>query len=231
MKYKSAIVPVLLLSTTVFAVDICVSPNDSIPDNGSAAVVPIFISATDNEVIDTVSLDLILNHEWVGDLHIQLRSPSGTIITLIDRPGLPSSGFPGPFGCGGHDIVCTFTDIAVIPAESVCSTTDSPVIAGFVIPSQPMETFHGEIVEGTWELIVNDMSPYDSGEIVQVCLTITTNTLCTADLNNDGDLNFFDVSAFLSAFSNNDPIADFNNDGDYNFFDISVFLAAFTTGC
>ncbi len=51
-----------------------------------------------------------------------------------------------------------------------------------------------------------------------------------ADINGDGVLNFFDVSAFLSAFGNLEPIADFNNDGMWNFFDVSAFLAAFANG-
>ncbi|MAO20861.1 MAG: hypothetical protein CMJ35_03825 [Phycisphaerae bacterium] len=51
-----------------------------------------------------------------------------------------------------------------------------------------------------------------------------------ADLNGDGELNFFDVSLFLAAFSNQDPVADFNGDGSYNFFDVSAFLAAFSQG-
>lgn len=51
-----------------------------------------------------------------------------------------------------------------------------------------------------------------------------------ADLNNDGTLDFFDVSAFLSAFSAQNPIADFNNDGVFNFFDVSAFLSAFSNG-
>ena len=54
---------------------------------------------------------------------------------------------------------------------------------------------------------------------------------CPADLNGDGDLNFFDVSAFLSAFSAMDPIADFTGDGEFNFFDVSDFLSAFSVGC
>ncbi len=54
---------------------------------------------------------------------------------------------------------------------------------------------------------------------------------CPADLTGDGSLNFFDVSAFLSAFSMNDPVADFTNDGSFNFFDVSAFLAAFSAGC
>jgi FG-GAP repeat protein len=55
--------------------------------------------------------------------------------------------------------------------------------------------------------------------------------VCAADLTDDGELNFFDVSVFLTFFGLNDPIADFNADGEFNFFDVSAFLAAFAAGC
>ena len=54
---------------------------------------------------------------------------------------------------------------------------------------------------------------------------------CPADLTGEGDLNFLDVSAFLSAFGNQDPTADFEADGNFNFLDVSAFLAAFGSGC
>ncbi len=54
---------------------------------------------------------------------------------------------------------------------------------------------------------------------------------CQADVNNDGTLNFFDISLFLSAYAAEDPLADFNQSGTFNFFDISAFLAAFSAGC
>ena len=54
---------------------------------------------------------------------------------------------------------------------------------------------------------------------------------CLADLNGDGNLNFFDVSAFLSAFNNMDPAVDFNGDGSFNYFDVSQFLISFSAGC
>jgi len=56
-------------------------------------------------------------------------------------------------------------------------------------------------------------------------------TPCPADMNGDGTLNFFDVSAFLSAFGAGDASADFTGDGSLNFFDVSAFLAAFSGGC
>ncbi|HCT44442.1 MAG: hypothetical protein CMJ35_00640 [Phycisphaerae bacterium] len=54
---------------------------------------------------------------------------------------------------------------------------------------------------------------------------------CVADLNNDGTLDFFDVSAFLSAFSANDDLADLNGDNMFDFFDVSMFLSEFSAGC
>jgi len=54
---------------------------------------------------------------------------------------------------------------------------------------------------------------------------------CAADLNDDGELNFFDVSTFLNAFNAQDPIADFDRNDEWNFFDVSAFLNAYNAGC
>jgi hypothetical protein len=54
---------------------------------------------------------------------------------------------------------------------------------------------------------------------------------CLSDQNLDGMLNFFDVSAFLSAYAVMDPIADITGDGFFNFFDVSAFLSDFGAGC
>jgi len=54
---------------------------------------------------------------------------------------------------------------------------------------------------------------------------------CPADINGDGNLNFFDVSTFLTAFNSNNSLADFNGDGSFDFFDVSAFLTAFSLGC
>ncbi|MEZ6165390.1 MAG: GC-type dockerin domain-anchored protein [Phycisphaerales bacterium] len=61
-----------------------------------------------------------------------------------------------------------------------------------------------------------------------ICLVGDT---CPADLTGDGALDFFDVSAFLSAYNAQDPIADYNGDGMLNFFDVSAFLSAYNAGC
>jgi len=54
---------------------------------------------------------------------------------------------------------------------------------------------------------------------------------CIADITGDGELNFFDVSAFLTAFNAGDLSVDFTGDGSLDFFDVSAFLSAFSAGC
>ncbi len=61
--------------------------------------------------------------------------------------------------------------------------------------------------------------------------SITRNTGCPIDFNDDGMLDFFDVSAFISAFGAQDPIADLNQDRAFDFFDVSAFLSAYSAGC
>ena len=51
-----------------------------------------------------------------------------------------------------------------------------------------------------------------------------------ADLNGDGTLDFYDVSAFIVAYQSNDPVADFNADGQWDFFDVSMFLEIYLAG-
>ncbi len=59
-----------------------------------------------------------------------------------------------------------------------------------------------------------------------------SNACSDADLAEPfGELDFFDVSAFLSAFNSGQPSADFNNDGVFDFFDVSGFLTLFNAGC
>ena len=61
-------------------------------------------------------------------------------------------------------------------------------------------------------------------------LELTVRVGSPGDFNADGDLNFFDVSAFLTAFNAGDISADLNNDCMFNFFDVSLFLTAFSAG-
>jgi len=93
--------------------------------------------------------------------------------------------------------------------------------------------YDSEISSGVYYAIVGTASNINNIQRYLASLFITSlpPVVCPADLNGDGSLDFFDVSAFLSAFSAQTPDGDFNNDGMYNFFDVSDFLGAFSAGC
>lgn len=86
---------------------------------------------------------------------------------------------------------------------------------------------------GTVQIGIASLGEGDSSDILtlQAVHPQDTQSVCLADLNNDGELNFFDVSAFLSAFAQQDPAADFTGDLQFDFFDVSAFLSAFSAGC
>lgn len=80
-------------------------------------------------------------------------------------------------------------------------------------------------------------SDFGDGSVVEagvdaVSLSVAgCDATCPADLNGDGNLDFFDVSQFLTAFNAMDASADFNGDGNFDFFDVSAFLTVFNAGC
>ncbi len=230
------ITPIILLATlatsSAHAQEFCALTNEFIPDDSTIGVsLPISVDVSPNESIASVELALNIAHGWVGDLVVTLESPDGTTITILDRPGIPSSGFPGPFGCGGQGVDATFSDSASSPAETACTPNQFPIIAGDLVPLMPMSAFIGEHAAGQWIVKVSDESSYDFGIVLDACLSITTNIDCAPDLTGEGDLNFLDVSAFLSAFANQEPIADFAPDNNFNFLDVSAFLEQFASGC
>ena len=106
---------------------------------------------------------------------------------------------------------------------STTVTTNSSGDASIAI-SLPVSLKDGSVLTATATRIA-------SGESSEFSACVTVERGCLADLTADGVLNFFDVSAFLSAFTSTDPAADFTGDGQFNFFDVSTFLLAFNTGC
>ncbi|MFG0315569.1 MAG: GC-type dockerin domain-anchored protein, partial [Phycisphaerales bacterium] len=54
---------------------------------------------------------------------------------------------------------------------------------------------------------------------------------CEADLNFDGELDFFDISLFIAAYNNESVWANLQEDNRIDFFDVSTFLQAFQTTC
>lgn len=108
----------------------------------------------------------------------------------------------------------------------VAFANDNPVGQGETV------VYEAEI-PGTYYIIVSAASNTNNIQsyLGSMFLAALPPVVCPADMNGDGQLNFFDISAFLNAFGAQDNAADFNDDGQFNFFDISAFLNEFGAGC
>ncbi len=67
------------------------------------------------------------------------------------------------------------------------------------------------------------------------CGTVTSDaatlSICAADTNCDGFVDFTDFDAFVTAFETDEPAGDFNADGFLDFTDFDSFVDAFEFGC
>jgi subtilisin-like proprotein convertase family protein len=117
-------------------------------------------ACTNADGATTVGLD----HTYVGDLAARLISPSGTPLTLMDRPGF--------FFNSGNNFCQTVLDDAGGLSIQAVSATEAPY-TGVYMPAFPAQTFNGESANGTWTLNVSDLAFGDLGNVRAFSLDIT----------------------------------------------------------
>ncbi len=139
-----------------------------------------------DKIVD-VEMSLWLNHGAVGEVFAKLESPSGTVITIINRPGL-SGAADGEGRTGNNarlspDVEFRFYDDASVSAEEMGkdltgiesayvhdrSGTEYAPYADESIHDGGFAAFTGEDPDGTWTLYVADtaqtwMGGIDSGQ-------------------------------------------------------------------
>jgi len=130
----------------------------AVPDEGS---VTHTFTVAQAGVITDLDVRVEVQHTWVGDLILTLESPSGTIVTLLDRPGVPATGF----GCPDDDLDVTFDDASGFDPESHCAGT-TPWYAGPAHPVGALSAFNGQPLAGDWKLHVSDNAQGDTGQLV-----------------------------------------------------------------
>lgn len=128
------------------------------------------------EAFDIVDANISMEifHKLVGDLKVTLTAPSGTVIPLFDRPGVPTS----PFGCTADDLKVVFDDEAGLTAsdfENSCTTGTDYAIEGTFQSIDPLSALIGQNAAGNWLLTVSDEKFSHSGAIdswsLELCLT------------------------------------------------------------
>ncbi len=101
-------------------------------------------------------------------------------------------------------------------------------------------TFSGS---GTGTMTISGATLNAAGQyrcvVANACGSVTSDgallTVCAADFDCDGTVDFFDYDAFVNCFEGMfcapDKTADFDGDGTVDFFDYDAFVVAFEAGC
>ncbi|HEV7509464.1 MAG TPA: S8 family serine peptidase [Thermoanaerobaculia bacterium] len=106
-----------------------------------------------------------IDHNFASDLRIDLKSPRGTLVTLIDQ-----------IDGGGNNFCQTVLDDAA--ATNIQTAATAP-FTGIWSPANPLAGFDGQAIKGTWELHATDFAPLDTGNIRAWSL-IATPAVCNA---------------------------------------------------
>jgi hypothetical protein len=163
-------------------------------------------------------------------------SPQGfqfdTEIAIWDSNGVLIANNDDGTGC--NTSLLSRLDLTLPAGEYYIGTTGYNAFfsGGFGVDFEPDRCSEG----GLYVPRVGDksvISGVDPGKVKFIRFTVGAVTNCPADLAAPfGVLNFFDVSAFLSAYGSQAPAADFAAPfGVWNFFDVSAFLGAYNAGC
>ena len=145
----------------------------AISENGTPTI-SSSVSIINDLIIDDVNMTLDLDHSFVSDLIVTLRSPSGTEVVLIAN------------SCGSaSDIAAVFDDEA---SPFVCD--NSPAIGGTVQPIGNLSSFNGESSLGVWVLTVEDTFDADGGVLNDFTLELCLEGEILPDSDGDG---IFDI--------------------------------------
>ncbi len=166
----------------------------SIPDNDTSGIASV-INVTDVLSITNVKVTVDIEHTYLEDLSISLKSPENTTIVLVASSG------------GDNDDLnnVTFDDTA---DETIAESGDTSY-SGSYKPKQSLAGFIGNSSEGDWTLKIVDAAGGDVGTLNYWSLEISGVNQGGADTDSDGILDSVDncVNTF------NPDQSDYDEDG------------------
>ena len=116
------------------------------------------VAVTSGDEVQDLDVAISTTHTWIGDVDVTITSPSGTVVTLFDRPGVPATAF----GCNNTvDMNFSFDDAAAQTAadfEGACPPD------GAYQSIDALAAFNGEPAQGTWTVDVTDNVGGDGGD-------------------------------------------------------------------
>lgn len=191
---------------TVLAASHTSSPGAPIPTTGTGPgqMTDTLTVTGEGSIITDVTLSLQINHTWLSDLDIQLRSPSGTTIDIIFDDCISDD-----------NLVATFSDSASGRLGVDCANR---LAGNTYLPDQPLGLFDGQNPNGTWTLVITDDASADSGTLISWTLNLSTAFVTEAEYVlpsfTDGRINRYDGAAPIAVYPyTEDGIDIYSDDG------------------
>jgi hypothetical protein len=154
---------------------------------------------------DRLSLVLFLNDEAEVS-EVAVLSAHAALEVLIED--ISGDGLP--------DIVLAGDRLSVIPQSAPRSFGPAVQLPGYTVTGATI----GQVGDDeTREIVSVSSSEY------RLRVHSFVSGSCPADLNRDGEINFFDVSHFVQT------LPDYNSDGAFDFYDVSAFITDYLAGC
>jgi subtilisin-like proprotein convertase family protein len=149
------------------------SPNTPLPD-GDPVGVSDTITITDSITVNDLSVRIVVNHTWVGDLCVTLSRDGSPPVTLMSRIGADEGGNlchnGGPFGCSLDNLDVTLDDNAAESIEIQCTAN----LTGVFRPDPgSLSAFAGLDSAGDWTLNISDNAAADVGTWTSWTLTLS----------------------------------------------------------
>jgi subtilisin-like proprotein convertase family protein len=112
----------------------------------------IFTAAPAGDVVVGISVDLNISGGYNGNLAAYLVAPNGTVVMLMDQPGVSVDGF----GASSSGMNLTLSDAGSTSIQSV--TGGAGLLTGIYQADQTLGTFNNTVANGAWELYFADLA-------------------------------------------------------------------------
>ncbi len=144
----------------------CSAPEADISQERNVQVTDT-LNISEGGTLTDLNVSLDVSHTYVGDLVVTLEHEAvGSSTILVNRPIFTQG------NCKFDDIQVTFDDSATKSVQDTCMP-DAPTINGTLKSQDPLSSFHGKELSGSWKLTVQDKAFFDGGKLNQWCLIPT----------------------------------------------------------
>jgi subtilisin-like proprotein convertase family protein len=110
-----------------------------------------FDTAPSGTAVSSFTVSLNLSGGYNGDLYAYLVAPNGTMVVLMNQPGVSVNGF----GASGAGMNITLSDGVF---SSIQTETGGGILTGTYNAAGTLADFSGSSANGTWQLYFADLS-------------------------------------------------------------------------